>query len=549
MDDKANAARNTDRLHCGLSTVLRSVDGISGLHIGWIDWDSGFRDSDLRVGDAIIAVNGAPIIDDIASAKFKEQVGLDLEQNHWQALDAQAGHKVILQVRRKRVPGTGWEFIDIEGRVEAERNYINSEGRRLCGEQGPERLTNDGFADSWSSWAERRRYIWERQLDGFIWDNAGDSRMALADHLHDQARVEFLLKQYPGPFARAVVEDWQAVKALLEGRRYDIDPKELLFREDETKIRLQATATALAAWDGFLAQHADAFIEHPGTLSMAHSDFKVLEGKYIKLPPSPPDQWITDVGEPYVAWRLNGGWAVTRLQSVNFQRAWRAHARYRQHVSPTINDEVSLAGRIVAQPRLIHPGGDEAAVIALEVEPVAALFGDSEAAMFVDLQSADGEVTFAGEDDVRALPVPTLPEDAGPRQVMETLFDAVHARDDKTWYSLFARWQVLIEEGQSYFYPYSPYPDVRRDPDWTKSRRTVLGSCFALRVVWIDDPVDISPKGIDGMPRIERVIVEIDHVGQFDGAYHAYNLVEVHRHWHLGRIDGGPWRIMTQQGI
>lgn len=223
--------------------------------------------------------------------------------------------------------------------------------------------------------------------------------------------------------------------------------------------------------------------------------------------------------------------------------------RFRHQVAPGLNDAVSIVARILPEPRMIHPGGDEPAMIAVEVEPLAALFGDNKISMFVDLGIVGEEVPFAGEANIRALPVPALAADATPQQVIKTLFDALHACDDRTWFSLFARWQILIIDDDPYYYPYSPYPDMRQSPDWTKSRRVVLEQCFALRIVWVDDPVDISPHHGDGMPKIERVIVEIDHVGKFDGTYRAFNSIDVHRQWHLGRLDNGPWRIMTHQGI
>jgi hypothetical protein len=45
------------------------------------------------------------------------------------------------------------------------------------------------------------------------------------------------------------------------------------------------------------------------------------------------------------------------------------------------------------------------------------------------------------------------------------------------------------------------------------------------------------------------VLVELDHVGKFDGAYRAFNDVTVHRQWILQRINGGPWRIASAQGL
>lgn len=48
---------------------------------------------------------------------------------------------------------------------------------------------------------------------------------------------------------------------------------------------------------------------------------------------------------------------------------------------------------------------------------------------------------------------------------------------------------------------------------------------------------------------IEQVLVEVDHVGKFDGKYHAFTDINVHRVWLLQRRDGGPWRIASHQGL
>ena len=46
-----------------------------------------------------------------------------------------------------------------------------------------------------------------------------------------------------------------------------------------------------------------------------------------------------------------------------------------------------------------------------------------------------------------------------------------------------------------------------------------------------------------GAPRIERVQVEVDHVGLFDAEYRGFADVTVHRMWTLQRLNGGPWRL------
>ncbi len=541
--------RDNQNLSCGVSTALKQINGKSVLHIGWIDWDSGFRGTALRVGDDILAIDGEQIPEDVDIATAKHLVGQDGEPANWVAKGANSGREATLTIRRKCYPGVGWTTLDVVGKILAERTFLDSEGRRLIGEGGPPRLANDGFPDSWSSWCERRKYVWERQLDGMIWDNHGDNRMALADHVADQDRIAFLGETYPGPFAEAVTKDWEAVRELLEGRRYEVDRAELLFRDDEKKIVAAATAAAKQGWADFCSEREQEIIEIPENLTIGDSDFGSVAGKFLLLPLSAPEQWITDVGLSLVTWRVRGHWVVAKLESDSFSRAWRAQIRFRHNVAPELNDAVAVVGRISGQPRLIHPTGADVAVPALEVEPVAVLIGDDAIAMFADLTTAESEVSFAGEAEVRPLPVPVLPANAEPAQVMETLFDALHARNDKAWYSLFADWQLLDEGGETYFYPYWPYAEMRKDHDWIKSRRTVLEDTAALRVVWTDEPVDITPVGSGGLPKIRRIRIEIDHVGEFGGEYRAYNSVEVNRHWMLGQIDGGPWRILTQQGI
>lgn len=537
-------------VRCGIRTSIKTMDRIVYLHVDWIDWDSGFRDTGLRVGDHILAVDGDAVIEISDDGAHNRQVGRDQEPAHWLVRAARDNHPVRLSVRRRRIPGEGWEKLDIDGKARTERSYASPDGRRLIGEAGPERLAKDDFADSWASWCERRQYVWERQLgDEGIWSGSTDTRMALKDHLADEARVKFLRQRYPGPFSNAVVSDWEHIRGLLEGRAYTVDPEELRFRDEEDKIVEQATAAAKAAWADFCERHKADIIEPPGPLSVVDGGIEHLAGKLLLLPPSAPENWITDVGVPFVAWNLNKGWIVTPLQSPNFDRAWRAQMRYRHNVTPGLNDAVSIVGRIQPEMRLIHPGGDAEAVIAAEVVPVAALIGDDEIAMFAELGGDAPEVSFAGESDIRALPIPAVPDDATPQQVMQALFDALHARDDKTWLSLFAEWQVLAEDGWHFYNPYDPYPEMRRDPDWVRSRRLVLEQVAALRVVWTDDPVDITPHQFPAMPKIERVVVEIDHAGEFDGEYRAFNSTNVERHWRLGRLDGGPWRILSFQGV
>lgn len=259
---------------------------------------------------------------------------------------------------------------------------------------------------------------------------------------------------------------------------------------------------------------------------------------------------MTDVSRSFVSWRQNGGWVFTALNSPAADRMWRAQQRYRRHVTPGIADEFALLGRILPHSRLISPKG-RAAVSGLEVEPLAALVGRDETLMCVDLRTeVEGESPFAGEAEVQVFPSALPAADATPRQVLQALIDALHARDEQTWFALFADWQCSVVDGRTFYLPFDPYPESRCGPDWTRSRRVVLEKTVALRIVWIDTPVVLTEgDAASGLPRIERVQAELEHVGSFGTEQRAFVSSEVHRHWALQRRDGGPWRIVSFQGI
>jgi hypothetical protein len=83
-----------------------------------------------------------------------------------------------------------------------------------------------------------------------------------------------------------------------------------------------------------------------------------------------------------------------------------------------------------------------------------------------------------------------------------------------------------------------------------RARRLLATSVFDVRVVAVDGFAEvIGPDDFDGAPRIERTVVEVDHVGLFDGEYRPFKDVNVNRLWPLQRRDGGPWRIAIDRGI
>ena len=53
----------------------------------------------------------------------------------------------------------------------------------------------------------------------------------------------------------------------------------------------------------------------------------------------------------------------------------------------------------------------------------------------------------------------------------------------------------------------------------------------------------------NGLPNVDQVVVWVDHYGLFDGEYRTFQNVNVRRRWVLQRLDEGPWKITSIQGL
>ena len=538
-----------ERIQTGLRTTLRLDAHPPSLRVDWINWDSGFRGSGLQVGDDIIAIGGASLGADAATARKIPLVGQLDESIFWSAQKLKDGDPLRLTVRRRRIPGVGWEAIAINGTLRAERVYIRDDKDRILGVGGPKRLVKDDFLDAWSTWYDALVFDWERQLGRAVWNSRQDSRRLLDAHMSDEARVRYLVDHYPGPFATAVLADWELVRVGLTGRQYEIERQDYAYRDDDDRLVAAVTSAAQEGWYAFQTANADAIVTVPAKLDLAAGDAEKYAGKLVRLPPASPDDWISNSGVTMVSWQENGGWVFSQLEAPALDLLWRAQLRYRRNISPEIADVFETIGRILPNPRMAVPTGQNA-IIGLEIEPVAALMGQGDALMFVDMSAAkDGVATFSGEAAARVLPSALPPDDASPQEVLEALINALYARDAETWFALFADWQFFRDNDEVWYNPYDPYPESNRDSDWAQSRRVVLEHSFALRVVWVDEPRVFPANPALRLPMVEKVDAEIDHIGRFDSAFHAFNTGMVHRTWTLARRNGGPWRIATFQGI
>jgi hypothetical protein len=532
----------------GLRTTEKFDAEPPSLRVDWIDWDSGFRDRGLLVGDDIIAIGGTRLGSDAARALKLPLPGQPGEGDLWKAQRLNDGDSVHLTVRRRQIPGQGWQEVVTTGTIRQQRNYLRGSNDRTLGLAGPKRLAKDDFPDAWVTWYDSLVFDWQRQLDRGTWNNRADSRELLARHMTKEARIRYLATHYPGRFASAVLADWELVRVGLTGRRYDVELEDYAYRDDDEKLVAEVTAAARAAWAAFQEVNADIIIAIPH-IDVIADDIAKYAGKLVRLPPASPDNWISNSGVVMVSWLENGAWLFSQLEARALAQLWAAQLRYRRNISPEIADVFEMFGRILPAPRMVVPEGQNA-VIGLEVEPVAALMGQEDALMFVDMSAAKDEAAnFAGEDAVRVLRSAMPSGDASPQQVLEALINALHARDAETWFALFADWQFFSDGSEVRYNPYDPYPESSRDSDWAQSRQVVLERSYALRVVWVDEPRVFPADAASGLPLIEKVDAEIDHIGRFDGEFHAFNLGSLHRIWTLARRNGGPWRIATFQGI
>jgi hypothetical protein len=48
---------------------------------------------------------------------------------------------------------------------------------------------------------------------------------------------------------------------------------------------------------------------------------------------------------------------------------------------------------------------------------------------------------------------------------------------------------------------------------------------------------------------VEGVFLDVDPIGLFEGEYRAFRNVDVHRLWSMQRVNGGPWKLISEQGI
>ena len=540
----------SDELASGLETTPQLDAHPPSMRVRWVKWDSGFRGSGIRPGDAIVAVNGKrveqPLTLEATQKILPTLVGQYRESKGFQDLKLLNGSPLALTVRRRNYPGAGWSEVKVQGQIRAVQSWRDANNQPIMGPGGPRSMDNDGLDSSWGSWYDDNLV---RQLttilDGGLQQRSINTRYELTQLKARQARIDYLAAHYPGAFSSAVKADFAAALAIMAGERREIAPADLEYRraEDE-RIRL-VSVQAHAAWDAFMKANASLLIPAFPAIDPIAGDRKSIAGKLALLPEIGNGNWVSEGNRTWFTFgSQTDGWYIADAESPAALQMLIAAGRYRKFVSPNLPSQFVIIARILPNPRLVVIDGR--GEFGMQVEVAAAMVGG---AMFIDVSTpSNTEILFAGEARFRHAGGALPPDSATPAEVMTALIAAIKNGDQPLWQSLFAVWYVsFLDDGRAILHPYE---DRLQDEYWQESRTSVLGKVYGAAVVWTGDPRQImTGKEFPGAPVIEEIDVEIEHIGQFDGEFRTFKDINVNRLWQLQRRNGGPWRVSSVQNL
>lgn len=514
-----------------------------GYRVVWINWDSDFRNTDLQIGDLITGVDGKKY-ENIHDGNISPlATGQSLESIGWERAGAKDGQEITLDIIRNQE-----KPLQITGKLLYEKIYSMDDGKRSLSPNGPPTLSNDGFSGPWSMWYEnfvkKASYI----LDS-VWERWGTlvTKRELEEQEALKPRIDYLVKNYPGPFADSVVSDWNRVKQYLSGPKIEPKSVDLEYRGiGEARIQMAKDA-ATKAYQAFLAELSNELIQPFPAKEVDERD-KVV-GKVVELP------WITymniinDLGRSYaVMGSTYEGFYFVDVNSPEMTSFFGTWFRFKGNVNPGIKERYRIVGQILDDPRMLTY--QRQPVKGLVVRALGVLSGDGE--LFVDLRnvkSANDVAGFAGEDQLASnAHARQIPDDATPAEVIEAMIHAIKHADEEGWKKLFATWRVFTKGDMTIVdSSYTPAPAALQR-DWEFSRNLVSDKVHDARISRVA-PIYVLSQGDGTNPKVEQVTVYIYHVGQVDGQYMAFSDIDVKRVWNLQRIDGGPWRIVESQHL
>ncbi len=248
--------------HSKLRTARDIREGYEGRRVAWIDWDSGFRRSGLKVGDRLVGDSGG----DYSPEAIEEGAVIGAsEGRRIDDLGLEAGQAITLHVERQAAIGGPGERLSFTAPLVEHRTTRDAEGRRAFGEDGPAHGEKDGFTYAYSPWYDTFRDLVETVLLGWDYTSGYDTRR-LSERLGEhRVRVEHLEANYPGAFARAAREDLDAALELLAGEPRELTEADLEYRKlgdvrgaQVSEAADRALAAYLAAAEGAGAGFVDA---------------------------------------------------------------------------------------------------------------------------------------------------------------------------------------------------------------------------------------------------------------------------------------------------
>lgn len=532
----AQETRAHTTLGTGLVTDRMPDASPPALRVTWIAWDSPFRSTGLRVGDRIVALDGDRIEDLLPSTPTGLFPGEYNEATGWERTGALEGQEVRLEVLRDATIGT------VQAHLAPDAIYADPAGRRALAPGGPMALERDGFSASWDRWYEEFVKRASAVLDRGWKRGSFDNQRELRAHDEHAPRVRALEERHPGPFADAVREDFDRVRARLAGRPVELDPEDLAYRELGAKRVEQVRAAADAAWAVLAAELAEETM--PAFPAPDPDRREQVVGQVVELPWLSQWNLVNDLGRSFAVAgsRREGFWFVD-FQAPSMQHFFDAWFRFRGDVNPELRDRWRFLGRVQDVPRMLTVDGRPEAGLVLQVLGVAAGQGE----MVADLRTpeADGTVRYAGEAEIAGRRRDPPGPEAGPTEVVEAMIDAIKRGDRGTWQALFADWRLFSRWGGE------PLVDTAWIPGagsfvrpWEESRRRILDDVWDVRVAEVEPPrVRVVGSGDGLVPRVEEVVVWVDHVGRFDDGFRTFSKVGFQRRWTLQRLDDGPWRI------
>jgi hypothetical protein len=538
-----------DTLSAGLVTAYL-VDGpMPALQVTWIGWNSSFRGSGLQVADQILAVSGQKIVQPADPVELQRivprLVGQYGEADAWRDAGAKEGDRLTLAVRRRVLPGTGWDKLEFTGTLQPARTYVNAAGRHLIGPGGPDEMASDSFSESWTSWNERIATTWSRVLnDGWQHATSFINQSSLDAHRAQEARITALETTYPGPYAAAMRADWDSVLAAYLGRTYPLASDALEYRRLGEQRAADVASAGQVARSAFLTARAADLIPPFPTIDPIKGDRATVAGKLVELPPVTTQDWINQGSTTAFVFAEGDGRYVAEGEGRGIVNLLRAQRRYEELVTPSVQEDYDIIATVLGEPALVVV--DATGQFALRVEPAAAWVGD---AFFVDLTPAGTDPPFAGEETIRAVTRQPPPVDATPAQVMSAFYDALKAANRGGWAALFVDWSLTLAANGTPVVVPGALPNL--ESTWDEARRRILDDVADVRVLWVDDPTTVvSGREFAGAPVIDEVVLQVEHLRlDAQGVARAFTRVGLNPMWTLQRLNAGPWRVATVQGI